>query len=149
MTTHLPLWVVWSKGQAVPPMNDDHMNGNMRTTMMKSMKTESHTPAEAGQHIPPQHAKSCSHKPKPAGLPRSHETPCPLHMNMATNEGQCMPEATGEMREPHTCCSSHRGNEGATHLLRQAKMPHPNARTMQPQAQTLRTNTYHHENENG
>ncbi|KAF9502568.1 hypothetical protein BS47DRAFT_1370176, partial [Hydnum rufescens UP504] len=56
------------------------------------------------QHIPPQRAKSHSHKPNPRARQDPTKRRTPLCTNAPMNEGQRTPEATG--------------NEGATHLLR-------------------------------
>ncbi|KAF9516233.1 hypothetical protein BS47DRAFT_1360428 [Hydnum rufescens UP504] len=52
-------------------------------------KISYHTPTTAGQHIPPQCAKSRSHKPKPADPPRPHEAPHPI-THEHTNERRTM-----------------------------------------------------------
>ncbi|KAF9512825.1 hypothetical protein BS47DRAFT_1362865 [Hydnum rufescens UP504] len=119
MTTHPPLCIVWSKEQqkllflhrSSCSTHKQHP-AHDHEAMMKSRKTESHTLA-GGQHTPPQCMKSHSHKPNLWAHQDPMKCHTPLCMNMPTNKGQCMPEATG--------------NEGATHPLWWAKMPHPNA----------------------
>ncbi|KAF9516158.1 hypothetical protein BS47DRAFT_1360552 [Hydnum rufescens UP504] len=108
-------------------MNEQRQCPQEATT--KSRKTESHTPAEAGQHIPPQCAKSRSHKPNLRARQDPMKRRTPLCMNMPTNEGQHTPEATG--------------NEGATHPLRRVcghikpRCPTPTREVTQPQAQPV------------
>ncbi|KAF9519429.1 hypothetical protein BS47DRAFT_1358269 [Hydnum rufescens UP504] len=87
---------------------------SQKEAMMKSRKTESHTPTEAGvwpykvniSHPNMRNHAATNLNPWACQDPMK---PCtPLCMNAPTNEGQCTPEATGEMREPHTCCGGPR-----------------------------------------